>query len=53
MNIEDVAHAADDLEGVRRTTRDGLAHWRYHDRLVARQLDDVHVVIREGAGAAQ
>src|SRR5580704_11238984 len=24
---------------------DGLAQWRYHGRLVARQLDDVHVLI--------
>ena len=30
----------------RRTTREGLAEWRYHGRLVARQLDDVHLVIR-------
>ena len=26
--------------------RDGLLDWRYHGRLVARQLDDGHVVIR-------
>ena len=26
--------------------RRGLAEWRYHGRLVARQLDDAHVVIR-------
>jgi hypothetical protein len=31
---------------LRRTTADGLAQWRYHGRLVARQLDDTHVVIR-------
>jgi hypothetical protein len=31
---------------VRRTTRNGLAEWRYHGRLVARQLDTEHVVIR-------
>ena len=37
---------AEDLAGVRRTARDGLAEWRYHGRLVARQLDDVHLVIR-------
>jgi hypothetical protein len=30
----------------RRTEREGLAEWRYHGRLVARQLDDVHLVIR-------
>jgi hypothetical protein len=26
--------------------RDGLAAWRYHGRLIARQLDDEHLVIR-------
>ena len=34
------------LAGVRRTTSSGLAQWRYHGRLVARQLDDMHIVIR-------
>jgi hypothetical protein len=34
------------LEGVRCTAPDGLSQWRYHGRLVARQLDDVHLVIR-------
>src|SRR5262249_57088545 len=37
---------AEALAGVRRITVDGLAQWRYHGRLVARQLDDAHVVIR-------
>ena len=31
---------------MRRTTAGGLAQWRYHGRLVARQLDDAHLVIR-------
>ncbi len=44
--ISDVARLAEALAGVRRTTADGLAQWRYHGRLVARQLDDAHVVIR-------
>jgi hypothetical protein len=35
---------------VRRTTRQGLAEWRYHGRLVARQLDDERVVIRADFG---
>jgi hypothetical protein len=35
---------------VRRTTRQGLAEWRYHGRLVARQLDGEHVVIRADFG---
>ena len=34
------------LTGVRRTVKEGLTEWRYHGRLVARELDDAHVVIR-------
>ena len=34
------------MAGVRRTAPNGQAEWRYHGRLVARQLDDVHLVIR-------
>ena len=45
-----MARLAEDLAGVRRTARDGLAEWRYHGRLVARQLDDVHLVIRADFG---
>jgi hypothetical protein len=50
VDIDDVAHLAGDLAGVRRTVRDGLAEWRYHGRLVARQLDEVHLVIRADFG---
>lgn len=46
MEIDDVAHLAKNLPGVRWTAPEGLAEWRYHGRLVARQLDDVHLVIR-------
>ena len=46
MQIDEVARLAEALAGVRRTTAGGLAQWRYHGRLVARQLDDAHVVIR-------
>jgi len=45
-----VARAAEDLAGVRRGMRDGLAEWRYHGRLIARQLDDAHLVIRADFG---
>ena len=45
-----MARLAGDLAGVRRTARAGLAQWRYHGRLVARQLDDVHLVIRADFG---
>jgi len=46
LPIDELAQRADALDGVRRTTADGLAQWRYHGRRVARQLDDAHVVIR-------
>ena len=46
LQISDVARLAGALAGVRRTTADGLAQWRYHGRLVARELDDAHVVVR-------
>jgi hypothetical protein len=46
VTIDDVAQVAGTLLGVRRTAPDVLAEWRYHGRLVARQLDDSHVVIR-------
>jgi hypothetical protein len=42
----DVARLAGALAGVRRTAPEGLAEWRYHGRLVARELDDTHLVIR-------
>ncbi|MGB6453333.1 MAG: hypothetical protein WBH47_02490 [Streptosporangiaceae bacterium] len=46
MLMDDVARLAGALEGVRRTAPEGLAEWRYHGRLVARQLDDVSLLIR-------
>lgn len=46
MRIEEISDLAATLDGVRRTAKNGLAEWRYHGRLVARQLDDEHVVIR-------
>jgi hypothetical protein len=46
VEIGDVARLAEALAGVRLTAPDGLAEWRYHGRLVARQLDDAHLVIR-------
>jgi hypothetical protein len=46
MTIDDVARLAEELAGVRGTTSGGLAQWRYHGRLVARQLDGEHLVIR-------
>ena len=46
MEIDEVARLATAMAGVRRTAPGGLAEWRYHGRLVARQLDDVYLVIR-------
>jgi hypothetical protein len=46
VTIDEIADAAGTLAGVRRTASDGLAQWRYHGRLVARQADDAHLVIR-------
>lgn len=50
MEIGDLDRLTEDLAGVRRAVVDGLVVWRYHGRLVARQLrfDDAHehVVIR-------
>jgi hypothetical protein len=46
MDINDVARLAAALAGVRLVPRDGLAQWRYHGRLVARALDESHLVIR-------
>lgn len=46
MEIADIARMAGALAGVRRTSVEGLAEWRYHGRLVARQLDDAHLVVR-------
>jgi hypothetical protein len=34
------------LDGVSERRREGLLDWRYRGRLVARQLDEGHVVIR-------
>lgn len=46
MQISDVASVAEALVGVRRTAPRGLAEWRYHGRLVVRQLDNSRLVIR-------
>ncbi|MGH2596995.1 MAG: hypothetical protein ACRDH7_13665 [Actinomycetota bacterium] len=46
MRLEDVSQLAAQFEGVTERSRGNLLDWRYHGRLVARQLDDSHVVIR-------
>ena len=46
MRLADVSLLAGRLQGVTETTRSGMLNWRYRGRLVARQLDERHVVIR-------
>lgn len=46
MTLDEVAVIATRFEGVRQTTVDGLRQWRFHGRLVARQLDRTHLVVR-------
>jgi hypothetical protein len=46
MDVDDISRVTSRLESVRETTKDGLVEWPYRGRLVARQLDDVQVVIR-------
>ncbi len=47
MGLTDVEKLLGSFEGVRRTERPGhYPEWRYHGRLVARQLDSDHLVIR-------
>jgi len=46
VDIDDVGRLAEGLARVRCTAPGGLAEWRYHGRVVARQLDDMHLVIR-------
>ena len=44
--MDDLSRLAAQLEGVSESRREGLLDWRYRGRLVARQLDETHVVIR-------
>jgi hypothetical protein len=46
VRLADVSPLAAELDGVSESRRDGLLDWRYRGRLVARQLDDSHIVIR-------
>ena len=46
MHVADLRRVVGRLEGVAERRRNGLLDWRYHGRLVARQLDSRHVVIR-------
>jgi hypothetical protein len=46
MTFDDVTSIAAGLSGVRESLVDGLRQWRFHGRLVARQLDASRIVIR-------
>ena len=46
MTLEDVSRLTAQLDGVAERRREGLLEWRRRGRLVARQLDDSHIVIR-------
>ncbi len=46
MRLARISRLAEQLEGVTERRRDGLLQWRYHGRVVARQLDATHIVIR-------
>lgn len=46
MELDDLSRLAAQLDGVSEGRRGALLDWRYHGRLVARQLDESHVVIR-------
>jgi hypothetical protein len=45
VRLTDVSGLAERLDGVAETTRGGMLNVRYRGRLVARQLDDRHIVI--------
>jgi hypothetical protein len=46
IELADLSRIAAELGGIAEHRRAGLLDWRYRGRLVARQLDDGHVVIR-------
>jgi hypothetical protein len=46
MTLDDVSRLAAQLDGVVERTRAGLLDWRFRGRLVARELDETHIVIR-------
>jgi hypothetical protein len=46
IRLADVSRLTAQLDGVAESRREGMLDWRYRGRLVARQLDDRHIVIR-------
>ena len=46
MDIADVDRVVADLTGVTSRVENGRTVWRFHGRLIARELDDASIVIR-------
>jgi len=46
MDLQDFHRRATSVAGVRRATAGGRARWQLRGRLVARELDATHVVVR-------
>ena len=46
MDVAEFDRIASALNGVTGRSSEGMSQWRYQGRLVARQLDATHVVIR-------
>ena len=46
MTLDAVSRLAAQRDGVSERRREGLLEWRRRGRLVARQIDDSHIVIR-------
>ena len=46
VRLADLSGLAAQLDGVAERRRNGVLEWRYRGRMVARQLDRSHVVIR-------
>ena len=46
VTLDHISRLASQLDGVTERTRDGKLEWRFQGRLVARELDESHVVIR-------
>ncbi|WP_167133195.1 hypothetical protein [Paramicrobacterium chengjingii] len=51
MRLSDITHITSGLDGVTERREKNLLCWRYHGRLVTRQLDPTHVVIRSSFDA--
>lgn len=46
VDLDAFHELATSLDGVRRTSGGGAARWQFQGRLIARQLDKTHVVVR-------